>query len=88
LFLFFLEFCFFVLVFKCAEALDVLIYLHTQVPPKPVVDAYYGGFAPEVSAFLSMPGAGWHIEIGIHALRLILGRVFDRFPALQVTVGH
>ena len=60
-------------VFECAGALGVPIYLHPQVPPKPVVDTYYGGFAPEVSAFLSVAGAGWHIETGIHALRLILG---------------
>jgi len=75
-------------VFECAEALGVPIYMHPQVPPQPVVDAYYSGFAPEVSAFLSIAGAGWHIETGVHCLRLILGGVFDRFPALQVIVGH
>jgi predicted TIM-barrel fold metal-dependent hydrolase len=75
-------------VFESAEALGVPIYLHIQIPPKPVVDAYYGGFAPEVSAFLSIAGSGWHIDNGIHCLRLILGGVFDRFPALQIIVGH
>jgi predicted TIM-barrel fold metal-dependent hydrolase len=75
-------------VFECAESLGVPIYLHPQIPPKPVIETYYGGFAPEVSAFLSIAGAGWHIETGIHALRLILGGVFARFPALQVIVGH
>jgi uncharacterized protein len=75
-------------VFECAEALGVPIYLHIQVPPKPVVDAYYGGFAPEVSAFLSIAGSGWHIDNGVHCLRLILGGVFDRFSALQIIVGH
>jgi uncharacterized protein len=75
-------------VFECAEALGVPIYLHIQIPPKPVVDAYYGGFAPEVSAFLSIAGSGWHIDNGVHCLRLILGGVFDRFPALQIIVGH
>jgi uncharacterized protein len=75
-------------VFECAEALGVPIYLHVNIPPKPVVDACYGGFAPEVSAFLSIAGAGWHIDNGIHCLRLILGGVFDRFPALQIIVGH
>jgi uncharacterized protein len=45
-------------VFECAEALGVRIYLHIQVPPKPVVDACYSGFAPEVSAFLSIAGGG------------------------------
>jgi uncharacterized protein len=75
-------------VFECAEALGVPIYLHIQVPPKPVVDAYYSGFAPEVSAFLSIAGSGWHIDNGVHCLRLILGGVFDRFPKLQIIVGH
>ena len=31
---------------------------------------------------------GWHIETGLHALRLILAGVFDRFPALQLIIGH
>jgi len=75
-------------VFECAEALGVPIYLHPQIPPKPVVDAYYSGFAPEISAFLSLAGVGWHIDTGVHCLRLILGGVFDRFPALQIIVGH
>jgi|GEM_PF-5179662 len=38
-------------VFECAETLGVPIYLHPQYPPQPVVDAYYSGFAPEVSTF-------------------------------------
>ena len=75
-------------VFECAESLGVPIFLHIQVPPKPVIDAYYGGFAPEVSAFLSIAGTGWHIDNGVHCLRLILGGVFDRFPKLQIIVGH
>jgi uncharacterized protein len=79
---------FFSPVFESAEALDVPIYLHIQVPPKPVVDAYYGGFAPEVSALLSIAGGGWHIDNGVHCVRLILGGVFDRFPSLQIIVGH
>ena len=75
-------------VFECAEALGVPIYLHPQIPPKTVVDAYYSGFAPEISAFLSIAGVGWHIDTGVSALRLVLGGVFDRFPALQIIVGH
>jgi len=31
---------------------------------------------------------GWHLDTGIHCLRLILGGMFDRFPALQMIVGH
>jgi uncharacterized protein len=75
-------------VFESAEALDVPIYLHPTVPPRPVIDAYYLGLAPAVSAKLAVAGLGWHIDTGIHCVRLILGGVFDRFPKLQVIVGH
>jgi hypothetical protein len=75
-------------VFECAESLGVPIYLHPQMPPKAVVDACYSGFAPEVSTFLAIAGSGWHIDVGIHCIRLILGGLFDRFPGLQIIVGH
>src|ERR1700753_1561747 len=75
-------------VFECAETLDVPIFLHPVMPPKPVVDAYYSGFDPYVSTTLSAAGLGWHIDTAIHCIRLILGGVFDRFPRLQIIVGH
>ena len=84
----FLDDKFFWPVFESAETLGVPIYLHPTVPPQPVIDAYYKGFSPGVSAMLSIAGAGWHIDTGIHCLRLILGGVFDRFPQLQLIVGH
>jgi predicted TIM-barrel fold metal-dependent hydrolase len=37
---------------------------------------------------LALAGVGWHVDTGIHALRLILGGVFDAFPRLQIIVGH
>jgi predicted TIM-barrel fold metal-dependent hydrolase len=75
-------------ILECAEALDVPIYLHPTRPPAAVVQAYYGGFAPAVSAALSMSAWGWHAENGLHVLRLILAGVFDRFPRLQFVIGH
>jgi len=84
----YLDDTFFWPVFESAEALDVPIYLHPTVPPRPVIDAYYQGLAPAVSAKLAVAGLGWHIDTGIHCVRLILGGVFDRFPKLQVIVGH
>lgn len=84
----FLDDTFFWPVFESAETLGVPIYLHPTVPPQPVIEAYYQGFAPAVSAKLSVAGVGWHIDTGIHCIRLILGGVFDRFPRLQIIVGH
>jgi predicted TIM-barrel fold metal-dependent hydrolase len=75
-------------VFERAEALDVPIYLHPTRPPQPVIDASYGGFAPAVSYVFSASGWGWHIETATHLIRIILGGVFDRFPKLQIVVGH
>jgi len=84
----YLDDAFFWPVFESAETLGVPLYLHPTIPPQPVIDACYGGLAPKVSARLASAGAGWHIDTGIHCLRLILAGVFDRFPALQVIVGH
>jgi predicted TIM-barrel fold metal-dependent hydrolase len=57
-------------------------------PPKAVYDAYYAGFGDDVGFMLAAPAWGWHIETGLHLLRLALAGVFDRFPALQIIIGH
>jgi predicted TIM-barrel fold metal-dependent hydrolase len=71
-----------------AEALNVPIYLHPTLPPTAVLAASYGGFSPEMSFLISGPGWGWHIETATHVIRMMLGGVFDRYPKLQIVVGH
>lgn len=71
-----------------AVALDVPIYIHPAEPPTAVNEAYYKGFEPAVNFSLSANGWGWHSEVGLHALRMILAGVFDRLPTLQVIIGH
>jgi uncharacterized protein len=71
-----------------AESLNVPIYLHPTQPPKPVIETSFGGFSPEVTNLLAGPGWGWHIETAVHVIRMILGGVFDRYPKLQIVVGH
>src|SRR5258708_23650628 len=71
-----------------AVTLDVPMYIHPGVPPASVREAYYSGFDPAVNFLLSTGGWGWHSEVGIHALRLILAGVFDRLPTLQIIIGH
>jgi uncharacterized protein len=71
-----------------AAALGVPIYLHPTFPTPQVIQAYYGGFDAPVSGALATAGWGWHAETGLHALRMVLGGVFDRFPELQVIIGH
>ena len=84
----FLDDEFFWPMFESAEALGVPIYLHPMPPPQAVYDAYYAGFGDAVSFMLAAPAWGWHIETGLHVLRLILAGVFDRFPKLQMIIGH
>ena len=67
-----------------AEALNVPIYLHPTQPPRPVIEASYGGFSPIVTELLAGAGWGWHIETAIHVLRLILGGAFDNIPSSRL----
>ena len=72
-----------------AEALEVPLYIHPTRPPQAVVKASYtGNFSEEVTTGLAMAGWGWHIETAIHVLRLILSGAFDRYPRLQIIIGH
>jgi predicted TIM-barrel fold metal-dependent hydrolase len=75
-------------IFECAEALNVPIYLHPTEPPKAVVEASYAGFTPVLTEMFSGPGWGWHIETALHVIRIVLGGTFDRYPGLQLVVGH
>ena len=84
----FLDDQFFWPIFESAEALGVPIYLHPMPPPKAVYDIYYAGFGDDVGFMFGAGAWGWHVETGVHALRLVLAGVFDRFPALQVILGH
>lgn len=75
-------------VLEAIEALGVPLYLHPAPPPKVVKDAYYSGLPGEAGMLLSIAGWGWHAEMGLHLLRLIVSGVLDRLPKLQVIVGH
>ncbi|MEE6178724.1 amidohydrolase family protein [Mycobacterium sp. 050134] len=79
---------FFAPVLECAAALRAPIYLHPTVPPAGVIESCYAGFADRVTFALATVGWGWHINTGTHVLRMILGGVFDRYPTLQVIIGH
>jgi predicted TIM-barrel fold metal-dependent hydrolase len=71
-----------------AESLAVPLYLHPAPPPETVQKAYFSGLSPEMAQMLSIAGWGWHAEQGLHTLRLIVSGVFDRFPKLQIIIGH
>jgi uncharacterized protein len=74
--------------FECAEQLGVPLFIHPQIPQKAVLDIYYSGFSNQLDLAFSTYGLGWHYEAGIQFVRLILAKVFDHFPDLQVILGH
>jgi 5-carboxyvanillate decarboxylase len=68
-------------VLEAAEALDAPIYIHPNTPPANMI-------GPMLEAGLDGAIFGFGVETGMHALRLITSGVFDRFPKLQVIIGH
>lgn len=64
-----------------AEALGAPFYLHPA-------NAYRNPFCLEGHPELYGATWGWGVETGSHALRLLFGGVFDRFPDLKIIVGH
>ena len=50
--------------------------------------ALYAGFDDAIDNAFATYGIGWHYESGVQFLRLALAGVFDRFPDLQVLLGH
>ena len=64
-----------------AEALGVPIYIHPTDPvvPAPVLDGTKG---------LRRATWEWGFETGSHALRLVFGGTFDRFPKARLILGH
>lgn len=68
-------------IFEAAEALDVPFYLHPSLPSPQIIEPYrdYG---------LVGPMAGFNAETHVHALRLIMSGIFDRFPKLRLVLGH
>jgi predicted TIM-barrel fold metal-dependent hydrolase len=76
-------------IFEVASELRAPIYIHPQIPQPGVRAAYYEGLGDAaLEQAFSTFGLGWHYETGIQFLRLALTGVLDRFPDLQLIVGH
>ena len=68
-------------IFEAAEAMDMPIYIHPYTPPKSMI-------GPMLEAGLDGAIFGFGVETGMHLLRIITAGVFDRFPKLNIIVGH
>lgn len=67
-------------IFEALAANDLPLYLHPNAPAAPM------------ERILTIPGftVGWSygVDAGTHAIRLIAAGIFDRFPKLQIVLGH
>ena len=75
-------------VLQTAARLEVPIYIHPNIPPKPVYDIYYAGLPGLTGPLLGSGVFGWHSETAIHVFRLALSGTFERHPKLTIIVGH
>ncbi len=68
-------------ILEAAEALNKAIYIHPRAPSD-------GMAAPFRNYRMDAAVWGYGMETGTHAVRLILGGVFDQFPKLKIVLGH
>lgn len=68
-------------IFRALVEVDQPLYIHPATPP----DAMIG---PMLEAGLDGAVFGFGVETGMHLLRLITIGIFDRYPGLQMMVGH
>ena len=70
-------------IFECAEALGVPIYLHPTVPHPDVMKAYFQGYEE-----LCRAAWGFAVDTSCHFLRIVFAGVFDKYPKLKFILGH
>jgi predicted TIM-barrel fold metal-dependent hydrolase len=70
-------------IFECAEALGVPIYLHPTVPHPDVMKTYFQGYEE-----LCRAAWGFAVDTSCHFLRIVFAGVFDAYPKLKFILGH
>jgi len=68
-------------IFEAAESLAVPIYLHPTTPSPRMLN-------PFLDRGLDGAVFGFAVETSLHVLRIVVSGVFDRFPRLQLVIGH
>jgi 5-carboxyvanillate decarboxylase len=70
-------------IFEKAEKYKLPIYLHPEIPAAYSLPGYMDyGFE------LAGPPWGYAADVSLHAMRLIYSGLFDRYPSLQIILGH
>ncbi|KAF2996825.1 hypothetical protein E8E13_002703 [Curvularia kusanoi] len=79
----------FVPVFEMAQELDVPLYLHPAPPATDVAAKLYAGnYSASVAGRIGTGAWGWHVDVGLHVVRLYGAGLFTRFPRLKIIIGH
>lgn len=68
-------------ILEAAEALNAAIYIHPRAPSDGMAEPFRD-YNMETAVW------GYGMEVGTHAVRLMLGGVFDQFPKLKIVLGH
>lgn len=68
-------------ILEAAEALGAPLYIHPRAPSN-------GMAAPFRDYRLEAAVWGYGMEVGTHAVRLMMSGVLDRFPKLKIVIGH
>ncbi|HZF25760.1 MAG TPA: amidohydrolase family protein [Steroidobacteraceae bacterium] len=68
-------------ILEAAAALGVPIYIHPR-SPSPAMAQPYRKYHLEHAIW------GYAVETGLHAVRLIMSGVFDKYPTLKIVIGH
>lgn len=68
-------------IFRALAATGQPLYIHPTPPPDSMI-------GPMLEAGLDGAIFGFGVETGMHLLRLITIGIFDRYPDLQIIVGH
>jgi len=68
-------------IFRALVETGQMLYIHPATPPDSMID-------PMLEAGLDGAIFGFGVETGMHLLRLITIGIFDRYPDLQIAVGH
>ena len=68
-------------IFRALAETGQPLYIHPSSPPDSMI-------TPMLEAGLDGAIFGFGVETGLHLLRLITSGIFDRYPQLQIMVGH
>lgn len=68
-------------ILEAAASLDATVYIHPRAP-SPAMAAPYRKYQLEHAIW------GYAVEVGLHAVKLLMSGVFDRYENLRVVIGH